>query len=125
MWLARGRTKNETPLGRIGVEAASGLVITNREGISAMIVQDALPRIKTFLRPTGLNKPALGLVVRCVAAFCLHWGRMSTVQAASVVRSEPRHRAQVGRFLGRKSLHKRHLLSTVQAQVLALESKSG
>jgi hypothetical protein len=50
---------------------------------------------------------------------------MSTVQAASVVRSEPRHRAQIGRFLGRKSLHKRHLLTTFQAQVLALESKGG
>jgi hypothetical protein len=90
-----------------------------------MIVQEALPRIKTFLKRAGLNKQSLGLVVRCIAAFCLHWGRMSTVQAASVVRSEPRHRAQVGRFLGRKSLHKRHLLSTLQAQMLALESKSG
>jgi IS4 transposase len=90
-----------------------------------MIVQEALPGIKTFLKPAGLNKQSLGLVIRCIAAFCLHWGRMSTVQAASVVRSEPRHRAQVGRFLGRKSLHKRHLLSTLQAQVLALESKSG
>jgi hypothetical protein len=90
-----------------------------------MIVQEALPGIKRFLKPVGLNKRSLGLVVRCVGAFCLHFGRMSTVQAASVVRSEPRHRAQIGRFLGRKSLHKRGLLSALQAQVLALESKGG
>ncbi len=90
-----------------------------------MIVQEALPKIKRFLKPTGLNKQSLGLVVRCVGAFCLHWGRMSTVQAASVVRSEPRHRAQIGRFLGRKSLHKRRLLTALRAQVLALESKTG
>jgi hypothetical protein len=90
-----------------------------------MIVQDALPGIKRFLKPAGLSKRSLGLVIRCVGAFCLHWGRMSTVQAAGVVRSEPRHRAQICRFLGRKSLHKRHLLTRLQAQVLALESKSG
>jgi hypothetical protein len=90
-----------------------------------MIVQDALPGIKRFLKSAGLSGQSLGLVVRCVGAFCLHWGRMSTVQAASVVRSEPRHRAQIGRFLGRKSLHKRYLLTTFQAQVLALESKGG
>jgi hypothetical protein len=90
-----------------------------------MIVHEALPLIKRFLKPAGLSKQTLGLVVRCVGAFCLHWGRMSTVQAASVVRSEPRHRAQICRFLGRKSLHKRHLLSAFHAQVLALESKGG
>jgi hypothetical protein len=90
-----------------------------------MIVQQALPGIKRFLKPAGLNKRSLGLVVRCMAAFCLHVGRMSTVPAASAVCSEPRHRAQIGRFLGRKSLHKRGLLSALQAQVLALESKGG
>jgi len=90
-----------------------------------MIVQDALPRIKRFLKPAGLNKQSLGLVVRCMAAFCLHWGRMSTVQAAGAVRSEPRHRAQIGRFLGRKHLRNRQLLSGLQAQVLAQEATGG
>jgi Transposase DDE domain len=90
-----------------------------------MIVQDALPGIKRFLSPAGLSKQSLGLVVRCVAAFCLHWGRMSAVQAATAVRSEPRHRAQICRFLGRKRLRQRQLLAALQAQVLALESKTG
>lgn len=90
-----------------------------------MIVQDALPGIKRFLKPAGLSKQTLGLVIRCVAAFCLHFGRMSGVQAAGAVRSEPRHRAQIGRFLGRKSLRKRQVLSRLQIAVLARESMVG
>lgn len=90
-----------------------------------MIVQDAMPGIKRFLKPAGLNPRSLGLVVRCVAAFCLHWGRMSAVQAAGAVRSEPRHRAQIGRFLGRVYLRTMNLASVLRAQVLALESRVG
>ena len=90
-----------------------------------MIVPDALPGIKTFLKPANWGKTSRDLAIRCVAAFCLHWGRMSTVQAAGVVRSEPRHRAQIGRFLGRKQLRNRQLLSGLQAQVLASEDPLG
>lgn len=90
-----------------------------------MIVQAALPGIKRFLKPTTLKKRSLALAIRCVAAFCLHWGRMSTVQAAAVVRSEPRHRSQIGRFLGRRSLHQRHLMVALRAQILAREPKDG
>ena len=90
-----------------------------------MIVRQALPDIKTFLKPAGLNNRSLGLVVRCIAAFCLHWGRMSAVQASVAVRSEPLHRAQICRFLGRKHLRKRQLLATLRTQVLAAESLTG
>lgn len=41
-----------------------------------MIVHDALPGIKRFLKPVGLSERPYGLVVRCVAALCLHRGRM-------------------------------------------------
>lgn len=90
-----------------------------------MIVQEALPEFNRFLKPAGLNPRALGLVVRCVAAFCLHSGRMSASQAAGAVRSEPRHRAQICRFLGRKALRNRPLLPPLQAQLLALEPTQG
>jgi hypothetical protein len=90
-----------------------------------MIVQEALPGIKRFLQPVGLNHRSLGLVVRCVAAFCLHFGRMSAVQAAGAVRSEPCHRAQICRFLGRKYLRKRPLLTALQARLLAQETQGG
>ena len=90
-----------------------------------MIVRDALPGIKRFFKPARLSQRTLGLVVRFVAAFGLHFGRMSVVQAAQAIRCEPRHRAQLCRFLTRKSLRKRHLLATLHAQVLALESTTG
>jgi Transposase DDE domain len=90
-----------------------------------MIVQEALPEINRFLKPAGLNPRALALVVRCVAAFCLHWGRMSATQASGAIRSDPRHRAQICRFLSRKALRKRPLLPPLQAQLLALEPTQG
>jgi len=103
----------------------NGRVISNREGVSDMIMQEALPGIKRFFKLVGLKERIFALTVRCVAAFCLHWGRMSAVQAAGAVRSEPRHRAQICRFLGRKYLRKLKMLSVLQAQLLALEAKQG
>jgi hypothetical protein len=103
----------------------NGQVISNREGVSDVIMQEALPGIKRFLKPVGLKECVLGLTIRCVAAFCLHWGRMSAVQVAGAVRSEPRHRAQICRFLGRKYLRKMRLVSVLQSQVLAMEAKQG
>ena len=50
---------------------------------------------------------------------------MSAVQASVAVRSEPLHRAQICRFLGRKHLRKRQLLATLRTQVLAAESLTG
>ena len=90
-----------------------------------MIMQDALPGIKRFLKPLALKERVLGLTIRCVAAFCLHWGKMSACQAAGAVRSDPRHRAQIGRFLGRKTLRQGKPLSALQAQLLSRESQKG
>lgn len=90
-----------------------------------MIMQEALPGIKRFLKPLGLKERMVGLTIRCVAAFALHWRRMSAVQAAEAVRSEPRHRAQICRFLGRKFWRKMRLLSILQGELLALESTKG
>ena len=41
-----------------------------------MILQDALPGSKRFFKPLGLGPRALGLAVRCVAAFALRCGRI-------------------------------------------------
>jgi Transposase DDE domain len=98
-----------------------GQVISNREGVSVMMMQDALPGIKRFLRPAGLTQRVMGLAIRCMAAFSLHWGRMSCVQAAGAVTTEPRHRAQIGRFLARRYWRTRPLLPSLQAQLLTLE----
>lgn len=90
-----------------------------------MIMQEALPGIKRFLKAAGLKERVVALTIRCVAAFCLHYGRMSAVQAAGAVRSEPRHRAQICRFLGRQYLRKLRMVSVLQGQLLAMESKKG
>lgn len=90
-----------------------------------MMMQEALPGIKRFLKPVGLKERMRGLTVRFLAAFILHWGRMSAVQAAMSVSTEPRHRAQSCRFLGRKYWRKLRLLSVLQEQMLQMESKQG
>jgi hypothetical protein len=91
-----------------------------------VIMQDALPGLKHFLKPANLNQRMLGLVIRCIVAFVMHLGRMAAARAASAVRSEPRHRAQVCRFLGRKLLRRLSLAAVLRQQLLLLESrKSG
>jgi hypothetical protein len=43
------------------------------------------------------------MMVRLVTAFIMHYGKMSASLAAEAVRSKSRHRANVGRYLGRRS----------------------
>ena len=90
-----------------------------------MMMHEALPGIKRFFKPVRLKERVLELAIRCVAAFILHWGRMSAVQAAGCVSTQPRHRAQICRFLDRKYWRKLQLLAVLQGQMLVLESKKG
>ncbi len=66
-----------------------------------MMMQDALPGIKRFLRTAGLEDYVQGFVIRLIGAFVMHVGRMSAMQAAGAVRTEARHRAAVIRFLAK------------------------
>jgi DDE family transposase len=66
-----------------------------------MIFADALPKIKAFLRPAKLGSTTTLLLVRLLAAFLCHHGRLSACQAAGAIRSQARHRAQLTRFLAR------------------------
>jgi hypothetical protein len=66
-----------------------------------MIFANSLPRIKTFLRPARLPLTTAALLVRLIAAFLEHPGRMSASAAAGAIRSQARHRAQLTRFLAR------------------------
>jgi hypothetical protein len=90
-----------------------------------MMMQEALPGIKRFLKPAALSERVQGLMIRCIAGFLLHWGRMSTVQAATGIRTQPRHRAQIGRFLARKYWRKSSVASLLRAQMLVGESGKG
>jgi len=66
-----------------------------------MMMQDAMPRIKRFFAPLGLDAYAQAFLIRLVAAFVIHVGRMSATQAAGAIRTEARHRAAVIRFLAK------------------------
>jgi hypothetical protein len=88
-----------------------------------VIMQDSLPGLKRFLKPVGLNERMAGLVIRCIVAFVMHLGRMAAARAATAVRSEPRHRAQVSRFLGRKLLQRLSPAGVLRGQLLHLENQ--
>jgi hypothetical protein len=88
-----------------------------------VIMQDAIPGLKRFLQPVDLNERQLRLVISLVVAFIMHLGRMAAVRAATAVRSEVRHRAQVCRFLGRKLLGRLSLARKLREQLLLLESR--
>ena len=57
-----------------------------------LIMQDALPLFKSFLKPVSLKQQARQLVLRCVIAFLMHLGKMSASRVAGAVRTDARHR---------------------------------
>lgn len=90
-----------------------------------VMMPQAMPELKRFLAPLGLKKHAETMVIRLVAAFVLHVARMSAVQAAGAIQTDPCHRAQVCRCLGRKFWGEYRPLQTLQAAALACETKDG
>jgi hypothetical protein len=60
-----------------------------------------------------------------MVAFLMHLGKMSASHAASALRTEPRHRAQISRFLGRAYWRRTDLLGPSRAGLLALEVQRG
>jgi hypothetical protein len=67
-----------------------------------VIFADALPKIKTFLRPAHLAASTRALLVRFMAACVGHVGPLSGSAAAEAIRAEARHRSQLTRFLARR-----------------------
>lgn len=90
-----------------------------------IIVADFVPGLKRSLQGTGLRPAARQMVMHLVIAFTLHSGRMSGLQAAGVIRSEPRHRAQVSRCLLRPSFHRLDINSLLRQDLLQRESGQG
>ena len=67
-----------------------------------MIISQSLPGIKAFLQPVAGRPARIGMLVRLITGFIMHCGRMSASQAAEAVRTSSCHRANVGRYLGRR-----------------------
>ena len=90
-----------------------------------VMVAEVLPGLKRWLSPRGLRPSVQAMVVRMVAAFILHAGRMSCLQAAGSIRSDARHRAQVGRMLSRPSFRRLDLNAILRQDLLEQESGKG
>ena len=98
---------------------------TAEEGASVLIMQDALPLFKSFLKPVSLKQRARQLLLRCVIAFLMHLGKMSASRVAGAVRTDARHRAQVSRFLGGRYWRRCDLLGQLRAELLEMEARQG
>jgi hypothetical protein len=90
-----------------------------------VIVADSVPGLKRWLAPLGLKDAAKLLVIRMVVAFLLHAGRMSCLRAGGAVRCEPRHRAQIGRFLARPRWRRLDINSILRQDLLDREANDG
>jgi hypothetical protein len=88
-----------------------------------MIMGDALPGIKSFFKATTLKPNAVSMLVRLVAAFTCHIGRMSAAQAAGSIRTQARHRAALVRFLAQVKWSRDWLVLT-QVAGLLLQAES-
>src|SRR3954452_22939357 len=85
-----------------------------------MILADALPGFKLFLRNAHLPEAAYGHTLAFVATFLLHIGPMSAAQAARFNRQRTRHVANLTRYLAHLG-HSRDLLECGRAAALLLE----
>jgi hypothetical protein len=90
-----------------------------------IMVADSVPGLKKLLATTGLEGAAKLLVIRMVVSFLLHAGRMSCLRAAGAVRCEPRHRAQVSRFLARPRWRQLDINSILRQALLDREAAGG
>jgi hypothetical protein len=90
-----------------------------------IMVTNSLPGVKRCMSPVGFSDASRMLTVRIIVAFVLHAGRMSCLQAAGAVRSEPRHRAQISRFLARPRWRKLDINSVLRQELLDHEAGRG
>lgn len=67
-----------------------------------MMMQDALPGVKRFLKVVKIEPWIQGYIIGFIAGFVAHLGRMSASQAAQAIRTRARHRGNVVRFLAKQ-----------------------
>ena len=89
------------------------------------MIADSLPKLNRFLRPLELKNAAQEMVMRVMIAFMIHYGRMSCSQAAGTLQSQPRHRAQVSRFLARPRWRARDINGQLRESLLQMETQPG
>ena len=90
-----------------------------------VIFEQAADSIKGFLKLTGLDAHAQSMMLRLVLCFMSHRGRVSCSQAAGMIASSVKHRADVTRFLGRGRWKSRDFYDPLRATILKCESRKG
>ncbi len=90
-----------------------------------MIISESLPGIKLFLQTLGMSLARRSMLVRLMTAFIVHAGKMSASQAAEAIRSDGRHRANVGRYLGRQQAVDSRSLNRLGRRMLQSELRRG
>lgn len=90
-----------------------------------IMVANSVPGLKRFTATLGLKDCLKLLVIRVVVTFLLHAGRMSCLRAAGAVRCEPRHRAQISRFLARPRWRKLDINALLRHWLLEREAGDG
>lgn len=89
------------------------------------MIADVVPQFNRFLRPLKLKEAAQQMVARVIIAFIFHSGRMSCLQAAGALKSQPRHRAQVSRFLARPLWRALDINGQLRETLLNMETEPG
>ncbi len=90
-----------------------------------VMIADSIPKLNRFLRPLGLKDATRQMVMRVMITFMMHFGRMSCLQAAGTLQSQPRHRAQVSRFLARPRWRALDINGQLRESVLQMETAPG
>jgi IS4 transposase len=90
-----------------------------------IMVKDSAVSIKRFLGFCFLDAFLASMVMRLVIAFIFHRGRMSCSAASAMFASEPIHRSQMTRFLGRPRWKKTDINNPARKRLLMLESRRG
>lgn len=83
-----------------------------------MIISESLPGIKQFLKPLGGRDAQRVMLMRLMVGFIVHCGKMSASQAAGSIRTQARHRANVGRYLARRHSLDARVLNRLERRIL-------
>ena len=94
-------------------------------GTTRMLSAKSFQGVQSFVRDCGLSATLQAVLIRCIVGFVCCGGRPTTARIAGSVRSQARHRAGVGRWLGRKFWGFRPWYRRLVEEALALESRAG
>lgn len=88
-------------------------------------MEHSLPNGKSFFAGLKVSKPTRQMLVRFVISILTRQGRNSCMQAASALKDQPRHRAQLSRFLRRVGWRELDLVGQFTGKLIELANPTG